>query len=152
MQVNRALICHCWCNLLSNGEREYWKMSFLAVTVTSNRTIIHPLLLFLTYSTFKGAHHRARFMAYAVYYLKIPLFSKRFEMPIKELYCVKRTADHIAIYCSLLTLKALLESRLASCSPAGDKVSAANESVQDTGYISCCYLGLIGTTSSMVPN
>lgn len=55
-------------------------------------------------------------MAYAIYYLKIQLFSNRFEMSNEVLRGVKRMADFIAIYYT----KAFLESRLASKTPAGD--------------------------------
>lgn len=64
----------------------------------------------------QGAHHHARFMAYAIYYLKIQLFSKRFAMSSTELSGVKRMANFIALYYT----HAFLRSWLSSCSPAGD--------------------------------
>ncbi len=63
-----------------------------------------------------GAHHHARFMAYAIYFLKIELMSERFSLDQNELNKSKRMAQCIALFHS----EASLRSRLSSPSPAQD--------------------------------
>ncbi|KZS13024.1 Uncharacterized protein APZ42_021948 [Daphnia magna] len=64
-----------------------------------------------------GAHHHARFMAYAIYYLKMQLLSNSFEMSVDEVRGVKRMANFIALFYT----EAFLKSRLASAAPSSDQ-------------------------------
>lgn len=66
--------------------------------------------------TISGAHHHARFMAYAIYFIKIELLSERFSMTDEESRNVKRMANFIALFHT----RPFLQSRLASMAPAVD--------------------------------
>jgi hypothetical protein len=63
-----------------------------------------------------GAHHHARFMAYAIYFLKIELMSVRFQLEQTERKQSKRMAHFISLFHS----EAFLRCRLSSISPAQD--------------------------------
>lgn len=63
-----------------------------------------------------GAHHHARFMSNALYFLKMQLLSRRFDMSHQEAMNVKRTAKFVAICYT----RAFLTSLLPSQSPAND--------------------------------
>ena len=63
-----------------------------------------------------GADHHARFMAKAIYFLKIYLLSKSFFMTVEE----KHIVDRMALFIGLFYGKYLLESSLIPCAPAND--------------------------------
>lgn len=63
-----------------------------------------------------GAHHNARFMGSALYFLKAHLFSNIFDMSTVELDGVKK----MAVFICLFYTEAFLKSRLPISSPSND--------------------------------
>jgi hypothetical protein len=63
-----------------------------------------------------GANHHARFMSKAIYYLKMFLMSKRFDLTLNE----EQEVERMAFFVGLFHSQAFLTSRLACSAPSND--------------------------------